>query len=300
MQLVNREKFLIILSFATIYIVWGSTYLFSAFAVKEMDAFRMVAYRFMTASVIGFIICKLTSPTLKANKTQIKNAFIAGTIMLGLGTGAAIWSLNHLDSGFSALIISAEPLIIVLMMWAYKSKRPAMQTVAGIALGILGMSILIGQDELVSSTNQWIGILTIFFSMLAWGVGSLFVAEAELPPNAFLNISIQLFIGGLVSFAISFCLSEDPVIWSEISFRAFFSLGFLILFGSLGAFTAFNYLLKKVSAEKVVTNTYVNPVIAMILGYLYNEETITLQSILAALILLFGVFLINSRKRSST
>jgi len=295
----NREKFLIVLSFATIYIVWGSTYLFSAFALREMDAFRMVSYRFLIASVIGFIIWKLTSPTLKASRKQIKNALIAGTIMLGLGSGAAIWSLNHLDSGFSALIISAEPLIIVLMMWVYKSRRPAMQTIAGIALGILGMSLLIAQDELVSSTNQWIGIMTIFFSMLAWGVGSLFVAESELPSNAFLNISIQLLIGGLVSLIISICLFEDPVIFSELSFRAIFSLGFLILFGSLAAFTAFNYLLKKVSAEKVVTNTYVNPVIAMILGYMFNEETITRQSVIAAAIMLFGVFLINSRKKSA-
>lgn len=294
----KRESFLILLSFATIYIVWGSTYLASAFVIKEIEAYRLCAWRFLLASAIALSVWGLGRKRWRPDRMEIRNAVIAGALMLGVGTGAAIWSLNYLDSGFSALIISASPLIIVLMIWIYKKQRPSVQTLSGIFLGISGMVILVLQKEMVPSINHYLGILAIFFSMLAWGSGSLFVAEANLPRDPLLNIGIQLLVGGCTAFVISLLLSESPVNLSGLSMKACLSMAFLVLFGSLGAFTAFNYLLKKVSAEKVVTNTYVNPLIAMLLGYLYNDEIITLQSILAAVIMLFGVFLINTRRRA--
>ncbi len=296
----NKERIIIIISFLTIYIVWGSTYLFSAFVVQEMDAFRACAYRFIPAGIISFAMLYGFGARPKLIKGEIKNSVIAGFTFLGLGTGGAIWSLNHLDSGFSALIISAEPLIIVLLIWLYKRQAPAMQTLAGVFLGILGMYFLISQDEMVASYDQWMGILAIFFSMLAWGVGSIFVSGAKLPSNALLNTGIQLIIGGLACLVLSIVFGENDIYVSNFTVKGILSMLFLIFFGSIAAFNAFNYLLKKVSTEKVVTNTYINPIIAMFLGYLFNEEIITGQSMLAAVIMLFGVFLINSRRVGKT
>jgi len=294
----KQDQIPIIVSFATIYIVWGSTYLFSAFAVAEIDAFRVCAYRFIPAALICFAIVSLSRGKLVFNKQEWINAAKAGFIFLGLGTGGAIWSLNYLDSGFSALIISAEPLIIVLLIWLFKQTRPARQTLTGIALGIIGMYLLVNQEAMVGGPKQWLGILAIFLSMLAWGSGSIFVSGAPMPKNQFLSTGIQLLVGGLTSIVISIALNEHPVQLSSLSAKALSSMVFLITFGSIGAFTAFNYLLKKVSTEKVVTNTYVNPVIAMLLGYYFNNEIITGRSVLAASIMLFGVFLINSRRVS--
>lgn len=278
------------------YLVWGSTYLFSAFAISEINAFQVCSWRFLPASVLGFIIYLLTRKSKLWTWEKVRNAGIAGFIFLGLGTGGAIWSLNYLDSGFSALVIAAEPLIVVLLIWLWKGRPPAKQTIFGIALGISGILLLVSQNEIMVGWNQWIGVLTIFLSMLAWGTGSIFVSEASLPDNAFLNISIQLLVGGIICLIISSIIGEEIVVLSKLSYRAITSMLFLILFGSLAAFTAFNYLLKHVSTEKVVTNTYVNPLIAMLLGYLFNNEYISMQSILAAVVLLSGVFLINSRK----
>lgn len=294
----NRELFLLVLSFATIYIVWGSTYLFAAFAVDEIPAFLVCAYRFCIAALLAGVIVFVIPPrNPKLVREEILNSVKAGFIFLGLGTGGAVWSLNFIDSGFSALIISANPLIIVLMIWLFKGTRPVAQTMFGIFLGIFGMFLLVSQSRMVAGYDQWLGILAIFLSMLSWSAGSIFVSGARFPSNQMLNISIQLLTGGITCFLISLILGESPPGLINLSSRAIFSMAFLIVFGSLGAFTAFNYLLKRVSPEKVVTNTYVNPVIAMLLGYLFNQETVTVQSIFSALIMLVGVFIINSRRR---
>ena len=292
----KNKTFLIVLAFATTYIVWGSTYLATAFAIKQIDAFRICAIRFIPAGILALIIAFIgSSPTLPSRK-QIINSTIAGTVFLGLGTGGAVWSLHYLDSGFAALIISAEPLIVVLLMWIMRNRRPQFQTLMGVFLGILGIYLLVNQDHLVSSPSEWMGVLAILLSMLAWGVGSIFVSDAELPKNSMVNMAIQLFVGGLCSLAISFLMGESPVPYATLELKTILSVLFLMLLGSLAAFTAFNYLLRNVSTEKVVTNTYVNPIIAMILGYLFNNEIISTQSVVAAGVMLFGVFLINSKK----
>ena len=295
----NKEgniSFLIIISFATIYIVWGSTYLFSAFALQEMPAFRICGIRYLSASVLTYAIYFFISKKLGSNRKEIINAVIAGFVFLGLGTGGAIWSLNYLDTGLTALIIAGEPLIIVLLMWIFQNIKPAFQTLGGIFLGIAGIYLLIGQAELVNTSDQWLGIMMIFFSMLAWGGGSIFVSQAALPKNQFLNTTIQMATGGLSTLIISFIIQEPAVDYFNLKPLTYWSMLFLIIFGSVAAFTAFNYLLKTVSTEKVVTNTYVNPIIAMILGYFFLDEVITNRSILAAVVMLFGVFIINSNK----
>lgn len=287
---------LILVSFAIIYIVWGSTYLFAAFALKQLPAFGTCGIRYLVASVITFVIYLMFYKFEIPDKKALINSVIAGFVFLGLGTGGAIWSLNFLDTGFTALIIAGEPLIIVLMMWLFLKKPPAGRTLLGIFLGIAGMYLLVSQKTLVSTTDQWIGVLVIFLSMLAWGSGSIFVSKAKLPENQFLNTTIQMFIGGLTTLVISFIIGERIISFSEWADLTVISISFLVIFGSVAAFTAFNYLLKNVSPEKVVTNTYVNPIIAMILGLLFNNEIIPAQSMVAALVMLFGVFLINSNK----
>lgn len=230
------------------------------------------------------------------SREELKNAMIAGFVFLGLGTGGAIWALNYLDSGLTALIISGEPLIIILMMWLVNRKRPASQAFLGIALSMLGMYLLVTQKELVSSPQQWLGVTVIFLSMLAWGAGSIFVSKTTLPKSQWYNSAIQMTTGGIATFLISLLLGEQAPNYSELSFKTIYSLAFLIIFGSILAFTAFNYLLRNVSTEKVATNTYVNPIIAMFLGYQFNAEPITMLSIVAALIMLSGVFIINTNK----
>ena len=300
----NSKTNLIILCFAIIYIVWGSTYLFATFAIEQIPAFRLCGYRYIIASIITLVITLIFfKPTEWPNKQEVVNACIGGFIFMGLGTGGAIWSLNYLDSGLTALIISGEPLVILLMMWMANRVRPANNSFMGVALGIIGMTLLISQNSLVSGPNAWKGVGVIFLSMLAWGFGSVYVSKVQLPQSDWINSAIQMFIGGLSTMIISLLIGESGASISDYTQLTYISLAFLIVFGSVMAFTAFNYLLRNVSTEKVVTNTYINPIVAMILGYLYNNEQITGQSILAACFMLSGVFIINttkSQKKSPT
>ncbi|MDA8693058.1 EamA family transporter [Saprospiraceae bacterium] len=287
---------LIILSFASTYIIWGSTYLFSSYAIEEIPAFRVCGYRYTAAGLIILAFFGLKGVKEKPTKLELINTCKAGFIFLGLGTGGAIWALNFLDTGLTALIIAGEPLLIVFLIWLIKKRPPARQTFLGIFLGILGMYLLVSQSTLVSGDDQWIGVLVIFLSMLAWGIGSIFVNDAPLPSLPFLNSGLQMLVGGIATFAISFLIGEQSVPIYEVSNRTLYSLLYLIVFGSIIAFTAFNYLLKNVATEKVVTNTYINPIIAMGLGYYFKDEIITNQSILAAMIMILGVFIINTNR----
>ena len=144
-----------------------------------------------------------------------------------------------------------------------------------------------------------LGIFMVLLSMIAWGLGSIFVSKAKMPDNQFFSTTIQMFVGGLTTLIISIIIGEEMLALSEWNDLTMISLAFLIVFGSVVAFTSFNYLLKTVSTEKVVTNTYINPIIAMLLGYLYNNEIITGQSVFAAVVMLAGVFIINSNKTKS-
>jgi drug/metabolite transporter (DMT)-like permease len=141
------------------------------------------------------------------------------------------------------------------------------------------------------------GMLMIFACMLSWGYGSLFVGKADLPRNYFVNTGYQMLIGGIMMVITSLLLGEKWSYPMEWSVPVQYSMLLLIVFGSIVAFTSFNYLLKVVSPEKVATSTYVNPIIAMVLGWYFLEEQITVQSIIAAVILLTGVYFINTKRK---
>ncbi len=277
--------------------------MFSSFAIEEVPAFRVCGYRYTVSGIIILLVFSILGVKDKPKKNEIINACKAGIIFLGLGTGGAIWALNFLDTGLTALIIAGEPLLIVFLIWIIKKRRPMKQTFLGIFLGILGMYLLVSQNSLVSGEDQWIGVLVIFLSMLAWGLGSIFVNDAPLPSSPFLNSGIQMIVGGIATFAISYLIGEQAMPITSLSAKTMWSILYLIIFGSIIAFTAFNYLLKNVATEKVVTNTYINPIIAMILGYYFRDEIITYQSMVAAAVMILGVFIINTnrlKKRKKT
>jgi drug/metabolite transporter (DMT)-like permease len=170
-------------------------------------------------------------------------------------------------------------------------------SLVGVFLGIIGIYLLINQDIVIEQENAWLGIILIFLAMLAWGYGSLFVQGADFPSNYFVNTGYQMFTGGIMLVIISLAFGEpwsNPLNWQPVTHWAML---LLVLFGSIVAFTSFNYLLKNVSPEKVSTNTYVNPIVAMILGAYFLNEPITTQSVIAAMILLTGVYFINTKKK---
>lgn len=294
----KQNKLVVIISaFFAIYVIWGSTYMFNKIAVGELAPFMLASVRFITAGLLIFIIASILGISIKINKRQLINTTIAGFLFLTFGNGLAVWALKYVDSGFAALIISAQPLMILLLMRIHQGKKIKLMSVIGVILGIIGIYLLIGQQEVLAKENAVIGILMIVACMFGWAYGSLFVGKAELPPNYFVNTGYQMVSGGLMLVFVSLLIGEHwslPITWSS---DVQISMLLLIFLGSIVAFTSFNYLLKIVSPEKVATSTYVNPIVALFLGWYFLDEQITLQSIIAAIVLLTGVYFINTKKK---
>lgn len=294
----NRSQLpLIIGAFFAIYVIWGSTYLLNKIAVAQLAPFMLAGFRFLVAGILIFGIALAMGKSLRITKRQFYNVTVAGFLFLSFGNGTVVWALKYVDSNFAALEISAQPLVILLMMWLLQGKKIQPMSLVGVALGIFGIYLLINQNTVVQQENSLLGIAMIFSAMLAWGYGSLFVGKAELPSNYFVNTGYQMLTGGVILCFMSLVFGEKwlPLQYWEVDTS--WAMVLLIVFGSIVAFTSFNYLLKVVSPEKVATNTYVNPIVAMFLGWYFLGESISGQSITAAMILLTGVYFINSKKK---
>ncbi|GGK29768.1 drug/metabolite exporter YedA [Yeosuana aromativorans] len=294
----SRKTILIVLAFFAIYVIWGSTYLLNKIAVTDLPPFKLASIRFVSAGLIIFLIAKLMRISLAITLSQLKNTIIAGFLFLSFGNGVVVWALKYVDSGFAALEISAQPLVVLIMMRLLHGKKIQPMSIVGIVLGVIGIYLLVSQKQIINNEGSIIGMLMIFVCMLSWSYGSLFVGKADLPSNYFVNTGYQMLTGGIMLAIASFCFGEtwsSPLNWSP---KVQGSMLLLIFFGSIIAFTSFNYLLKVVSPEKVATSTYVNPIIALFLGWYFLEERITTQSVIATVILLTGVYFINTTRTS--
>ncbi|WP_397446512.1 DMT family transporter [Polaribacter sp. R77954] len=293
----KNAKVLIILSFIAIYVIWGSTYVFNKVAVTELPPFFLASIRFFTAGCIMVIIAYFTKANLKISKQEFKNICITSFFFLVYGNSVFVWALQFVDSGFGSLIASTNPLYVLIMMRIIDRKPMQNKSILGVVLGILGMILLVSQKELTTSKDSLIGILVMLSCVLSWSYGSIFVSKAKLPKNFLVSTGYQMVIGGVFLAFISAIFLESwssPISWTT---NVQLSMFLLVVFGGIIAFTSFNYLLKVVSPEKVSTSAYVNPVIALFMGWYFLDETLTLQSVIASVILLTGVYFITSRKK---
>ncbi len=293
----SKNSVLIILSFFSIYVIWGSTYLLNKIVVTEVSPLLLASIRFLSAGILIVIIARFLKLSLKVTKKQILNSIIAGFLFLVYGNGVFVWALKYVDSGFAALIAATQPLFVIFLMRILHGNKIQFKSMIGVVLGIIGMYLLVSQDELILTKDSIIGIIMIFTCVLSWSYASIFVSKADLPSSFFVSTGYQMLAAGVMLVIGSLAVGEtwlSPSLWSV---EAQWSMVLLILFGSIVAFSAFNYLLKVVSTEKVSTSAYVNPVIALLLGWYVLDEHISMQSIVAAFILLTGVYFINTKKK---
>jgi len=291
-------KIIIIAAFFAIYVIWGSTYLLNKIAVSEISPFFLAGTRFTVAGILTLIIAKSLKLDLTITKKQLINSTVAGFLFLVFGNGVFVWALKYVDSGFAALEASTQPLFVLLLMRLIDGKKIQRKSLIGITLGFIGMYLLVSQKELVAQENSLLGMLMILTCILSWSFASIFVSKADFHANYFVNSAYQMLSAGILLYLSSFILGETWVPPMQWSLKVQWSMFLLIIFGSIIAFTAFNYLLKVVSTEKVSTFSYVNPLIALSLGWYILDEKLTFQTIIAAAILLTGVYFITSKKET--
>ena len=294
--MIPKSNIIKYLAFFSIYTIWGSTYMLNKVAVSELPPFMLAGIRFCTAGVLMLFLARSLKKDIRISLQQMKNSMIAGFLFLAIGNGVVVWALSYVDSGFAALIIASQPLIVLLLLRIIEKKPIKKLSWIGVGIGFIGMLLLVTQEQIRQDESSLLGILMIIGCVITWGYASIFVGKADLPGNYLVNSGYQMVFGGISLVLMSLVKNEDwivPTLWST---PVLWSMLGLIVFGSLVAFTSFNYLLKTVSPEKVATSTYINPIVAMVLGAVVLNETLSGQSIMAALILLTGVYFINMKR----
>jgi len=294
----KTSRILIFIAFLAIYIIWGSTYLLNKVVVTELPPFFLASIRFLTAGISMITIAAILKVDLSISKKQLLNTVIISFLFLVYGNSVFVWALQYLSSGFSSLIASTQPLFVLIIMKIIDRKPLKLRSLIGVFLGVVGMCLLISQREITATENSFLGIVVMLTCVLSWSYGSVFVSKATLPKNYLVSAGYQMIIGGLIQMVISISLQETWSSPSDWSSNVQLSMLLLVVFGGIIAFTAFNYLHKKVATEKVATSAYVNPIIALFMGWYFLDEKLTTQSIVASIILLTGVYFIASRKRT--
>ncbi len=290
----------IILAFAAIYIIWGTTYLFIRIAIETMPPFFMAGARFLIAGTLLFLILRLRGEPLPT-RLHWRSAVIVGAFLLVGGNGLVTWSEQEVPTSTASLVIATVPLWIALFDWLiFKGERPGRRVTVGLLLGLIGITLLIGPDQFQGTADfRLIFLLVLLLAPILWSLGSLYSRDADLPQNTFMSTAIEMLAGGGLLLLAGLLTGEagrlDTAAFSPRSLAAFV---YLTLFGSIIAFTAYIWLLKNVSATKVATYSYVNPVIAVFLGWLVLDETITPVTLVSVVIIVLAVVLITSGGRN--
>lgn len=298
----HAPALLVILAFATVYIVWGSTYFFIQKAVHTFPPFLMGAIRFITAGMILFGWCALKKERL-FNPQHIKTAAITGILLLFIGNGAVIWVEKFMPSAMVAIMVSSAPVWFVLLdrpKWSENLKSTS--TLSGLLAGFAGV-ILLFWNEISSSLHsgnqqqKLSGLLLLVIASAAWSGGSLYSKYRSEGGSSTVSTSWQMIAAGLAFLPCSIFSGElTHTRWESVSTESWLSLLYLILMGSIAAYTAYVWLLQVRPATQVSTYAYVNPVIAVLLGVLFANEKVSWVQIAGLVIILGSVLMINLAK----
>lgn len=296
----NRNAVIkIVIAFAAIYIIWGTTYLAIRIAVETIPPFFMAGTRFLIAGTVAFAVLRARRVPLP-RRFHWRSAVIIGALLVVGGNGFVTWSEQEVPSGIAALVVATVPLWITLLDWLlFRGGRPSKQIVTGVAFGFLGIGLLIGPGQKLGTAQfDSASLIILLMAPVLWSLGSLYSRQAKLPENVFMSTAMEMLAGGvLLMFAGAITGEAQQLNFAAISARSLAAMLYLTLFGSIVALTAYVWLLKTVQPARVATYTYVNPVIAILLGWLVLGEPLTSQMLIAVLIIIFAVVLITARRQ---
>ena len=287
----------VIAAFAAVYVIWGSTYLAIRYAVETIPPFLMGGARFLISGILLYAFTRLRG-SAAPTRAQWRSAFITGVLLLVGGNGAVIWAEQHVPSGLVALIVAIVPLWMVVFEWARPGgKRPAPAVFVGLALGLAGLALLIGPDAFARSGASRLDVgaaLVPVVGAMLWALGSIYSRYAPRAASAQLATGMQMLMGGAAFLVVS-VLAGEPGHFNLSAVTGPSMVGFLYLvtFGSLIGFTAYIYLLGATTPAKASTYAYVNPVVAVVLGWAVAGEPLTPRMLLAAAVILGAVALIT-------
>lgn len=286
----------LIAAFIAVYIIWGSTYLTIGWAVQTVPPFLMAGSRFFLAGLILYIWAR-TQGADRPTAINWRASLIVGGLLLVTGNGLLSWAEKSVPSSLAALLISSVPLWMAVIEWARPSgSRPSLPVAAGIVLGFLGVALLFAPAVFSGGAAVSIaGTTVILFAAISWAAGSLYSRTAPVAASAPLSNGMEMIAGGVLLLVLGLVTGEAGQLHlDQISLRSGLSLLYLILFGSIVAFSAYIFMLKTAPVALVSTYAYVNPVVAVLLGVAFNGERLTPLTLAAAGVIIAAVVVITT------
>lgn len=281
----------IVLAFAALYIIWGSTYLAIKVAIETIPPFLMAMTRFLIAGIILYAFSRLRGIE-RPSVNDWKHSFIVGGLLVAGGNGLVSFAELWIESNMAALLIAGNPLFMTLFAWWGKvQQRPSLKAFLSLGIGFLGVGFLVGFRDASDSSGSLLGSALVILAIISWSVGSVYSKRNPVKLDAWLQSGMQMICGGLVCLLAGSLAGEFSMVdVSAISLRSWISFLYLIFFGSLAGFTSYVYLLRHRSPSAVSSHAYVNPVVAVLLGWLILGETLTLGGMIGSGLVLIAVF----------
>lgn len=285
----------LVAAFAAVYLIWGSTYLAIRFAIETLPPLSMAGARFAVAGALLFLWARARGTPLP-DRRQVRDSAVVGALLLLGGNGAVVWAEQWVASGLVALLVATVPLWMVLLDWWWAgSSRPSAGVWFGVAWGLAGVALLVSGDSVGGGGGMALaGGLVVLAGSLSWAAGSIYARTARLPVAPRLATALQMLWGGAFLLAAG-GLAGEWTAWhpADTSLRSLLALVYLVVFGSLVAFAAYVWLLQVSTPARVATYAYVNPVVALVLGWALAGEPLTARTLVAAAVILSAVVLLN-------
>jgi drug/metabolite transporter (DMT)-like permease len=279
------------LAFAAIYLIWGSTYLAIRYAVETIPPLVTAGIRHTVAGAI--LLAWAYARGYRAKREHWIAGAAVGAFFFLIGHGTLHWAEQHVASGLSALLVATEPMFILVLAWASGQQKISRLSALGLGLGAAGVAILTGM-EMSAKDASLLGMIAVLIGSAAWAAGVVISPKVKLPEDAVARTAVPLVCGAVMLLAAAGASGEYRALhWAAISGRSILGLGYLILFGSVVAFTSYTWLLQRCPPTLVATHTYANPVVAVLLGWLLAGEALTLRVVVASVAILGAIVLIR-------
>jgi drug/metabolite transporter (DMT)-like permease len=288
----------LVLGFAAVYVIWGSTYLAIRFAVETLPPFSMAAFRHSVTGLALYAWLRWRGEP-PPTREQWRQASVVGTLLLLGGNGLVSWAEQWVPSGLTALIIASVPLCMGAMSWMVEpSARPGARGIAGVLIGFGGVAFLVGPGgEIAADRATLLGAFGLVVASASWAAGSLVARRRHKPKSPFQATAMQMITGGAALAVVGALAGEwQRVDLASVSAASALSLLYLMTFGSLIGFSAYVWLLQVTTPAKVSTYAYVNPVVAVFLGWAFAGEAVTAHTAAAAAIIVLAVVLITTER----
>jgi len=285
---------LVLAAIAAVYLLWGSTYLAMRVGIETIPPLMLAGLRHFTVGVLFYPLLRWKTG-VRPTATHWKTTAVTGVLLLFVGNGGVCWSEQIVPSGITALLVSMVSLWLVIVDWLRPGgHRPVPKVLLGLFLGFGGVALLVGPAHLGGSERVDLrGVAVLVVACFAWACGSLYSKHGGMPGSPLLGVAMQGLVGGTVLLFAGLLSGEfHQFHLAAVSGRSWVALAYLVVFGSGIGFTSYLYILKKSTAARVATYALVNPVVALFLGWLFAGETISLRTVIAAVIILTAVILV--------